>query len=165
MRTTRSRTERLNLAAVGVLMAASALLAGCGSDDEKDPTDYPGLLMGARKKGQEVACEANLHNLGVALQAYAARHQKFPATLEDLAKDDKSTPKSLFQCPANGRTPYLYIPPASMWGPTSTIVARDSKPVHRGKVNVLYRDSSVRLLTLAELESQMPKPTTQPKKP
>ena len=156
MTTMRTGTDRLNIVAVGVLTAVLAFTAGCDSDDDKGG-DYLGALVGAPKKTEEVVCKEYLKSLGTMLHAYALEHKKFPGTLEELEKYNKSR---LPTCPVNGGTPYVYIPPATKRVPASTIVARDAAPGHSGKVNVLHFDGSVSTIPLAQAQSQ---PTTQPK--
>lgn len=155
---------RLSLAVVGMLLVA--LVVGCGSDDSdgngkdgkderRSPGDYFGAVMGAHKIGQATACAANLRNLGKALQLYAAMHDgKFPASLDDLVKQRMVPNNSMLKCPSSDGKPYVYTPPKTMHAPPATIIARDADPVHRGKVNVLRLDGSVRPLSPEEVDRQ-----------
>jgi prepilin-type processing-associated H-X9-DG protein len=155
-------TGRLYAAAVGILLAA--LAAGCGSDDKDDGggtdkdtsdplTDYVGALMRARDKAKAVKCMANLHALGTVLRAYALSNgNKFPASLDDLAKAGLLPNRSLLICPSSEGKAYVYIPPRPGNVPHKAILVRDAGPVHRGQVNVLLVDGSIETISPAEVD-------------
>lgn len=158
-------TGRLYAAAVGILLAALAV--GCGSDDTDDGgggdkdtsnplTDYLGMLMGARDKAKAVKCVANLRALSTTLHAYAlSNRDKYPASLDDLAKAGLLPNRSLLICPSSEGKAYVYIPPRLGNAPDKAILLRDADPVHRGQVNVLLVNGDIKMISPAEADRRI----------
>jgi len=166
MMNTRHTATSLCLAAAGLLAIACA--AGCGSDEadgegNKDSEDYLSMVAGALKKAQAVKCVANLRNLHSAVMAYSAAHKgKVPASLDELVQAGL-VDRSALVCPARDGKPYVYIPPASAWAPSTTIIARDATAAHDGKVTILRLSGSV--TSVSPGQAGMETPTTPPAQP
>lgn len=153
----RVRCTYLAIAATVTVMAA--LVGGCDSGDDDKP-GYLDVLVRSHKRGFDVVqCRTNLHALGRALHLYAAEHDgRFPASLNDLVKAGLIGSEAMLKCPPGDGVPYIYTPPATMRAPMSTIILRDSGPVHLGKVNVLYLNGSVEAISAKDAEAKTPQP-------
>ena len=104
-------------------------------------------LVNARAQAEELACTQQLA-AGVypALQQYAWRDGRFPASLEALVEAGMLNAR-LLHCPVRQDCRYVYVPGLTPRSPLSCVLVHEQPPAHGGRSAVLHVSGRVELLT------------------
>ena len=118
-------------------------------------------LSRARGLAKRAVCAANLHQFGVAVQAYMFDNEETAPPDLDTLVDYGITVSSLLSCPSRtvaGNVDYFYFPsPAAARG--NPLMACDFKANHAGEGrSVLLADASVIWLIEADFQAKLSKP-------
>jgi hypothetical protein len=108
-------------------------------------------MVNAQKMAMDVGCMENLSAISKTLQTYAMSNESFPSSQQELM-DYAGYGSRLFRCPDPNGSAYTYIPGARPDGPPTTVLVYESKPVHKGKCNVLFLSGQIEALTPEQLK-------------
>ena len=108
--------------------------------------EYTTGMINAQKMATDVACMENLSAIAKTLQTYAISNESFPSSQQELM-DYAGYGSRLFRCPDPNGSAYTYIPGVRGDEPPTTVLVYESKPVHKGKCNVLFLGGQIEALT------------------
>jgi len=117
----------------------------------KATQEYTTGMINTQKMAMDVACMENLSAIAKTLQTYAISNESFPSSQQELM-DYAGYGSRLFRCPDPNGSAYTYIPGARGDGPSTTVLVYESKPVHKGKCNVLFLGGQIDALTPEQLK-------------
>jgi hypothetical protein len=114
---------------------------------------YTTAMINTREKATDVTCQMNLRTIGQNLQIYAISNERLPGSQQELV--DFSGNSRLFRCPDPNGGEYLYVPGQGRDMPAGNVLVYESKPVHRGRCNVLFTNGQIVPLTPEELKQAL----------
>ncbi len=132
-----------NVGGYCLVLAALAGAAGCG----------------ARKRAVRMHCMANLKQIGMALQMFAAdKEDKYPQTLKELVQGEFAPDGRVFICKARpDRWGYDYVEGLTPDDPAFCVVVCDKAGNHKDGRNVLLNDGSVEWMTEETFQAALKK--------
>jgi hypothetical protein len=110
---------------------------------------YTTAMINTQNRATDVTCQTNLRTIGQDLEIYAISNERFPASQEELVSFC-GNPR-LFRCPDPNGGEYIYVPGQGGDMPGTNVLVYESKPVHQGRSNVLFRNGQIAALTPEEL--------------
>jgi len=114
---------------------------------------YTTAMIDTKYKASDVACQMNLRAIAQNLQMYAISNEGLPGSHQELVNFSGNS--RLFRCPDPNGGEYLYVPPTGGDTSGSTVLVYESKPVHRGRGNVLFANGQVATLTPEEMKQAL----------
>jgi hypothetical protein len=116
---------------------------------------YADVMVSAKASALRVSCQANLRQLGVALEAHAVRNdERYPSSLDELVAAGLLAGPSAVTCPAT-RRPYGYVAGLGPGAPGEWVVAFDGAGSQPGGRNVLRASRSVEWMDEAAFEAAL----------
>jgi prepilin-type processing-associated H-X9-DG protein len=123
---------------------------------------YATAMVNTHDKATTLTCQMNLRSIGQTLQTYAISNEALPGSQQELV-DFAGYGSKLFHCPDPNGGEYIYIPGHRTDASVPSVLVYESKPVHRGKCNVLFSDGQITSLSPEELQQAIQ--TTQARRP
>jgi hypothetical protein len=114
---------------------------------------YTTAMIDTKYKATDVACQMNLRTIAQNLQMYAISNERYPRSQQELV--DFSGNSRLFRCPDPNGGEYIYVPGQRGDAAAAGVLVYESKPVHRGRCNVLFTNGEIVPLTPEELKQAL----------
>jgi hypothetical protein len=119
------------------------------------PVGYADAMLAAKAEALRASCQANLRQIGIALEAYALQNdERHPDSLDELIATGFAAEASLARCPATGE-PYGFVRGLRPGVPGDWVVAFDRAGAHRGGRSVLLASRSVKWMDEAAFQAAL----------